>query len=128
MSREVVESSGAPKAVGPYSQAVRAGGLVFCSGQIPVDPATGAMVQGSVARATERCLLNLDAVLRAAGARLEDAVQVTVYLADMADFAEMNAACARFFPSEPPARACVGAASLPKGARIEIAAVAVRRE
>jgi len=125
--RQAVSSDGAPKAVGPYSQAVRAGGFIYCSGQLPVDPATGELVPGGVGEATERCLLNLAAILAAAGAGLADAVQVTVYLADMAQFASMNAAYAGFFPAEagPPARATVGVASLPKGAPVEIALVAL---
>jgi 2-iminobutanoate/2-iminopropanoate deaminase len=128
VSREIVNSPEAPKAAGPYSQAVCAGGLIFCSGQIPIEPGTGALAQATAAEAVERCLLNLAAVLRAARARLEDAVQVTLYLADMADFAEANEAYTRFFPSGPPARICVGVSSLPKGARVEIAAIAARAE
>ena len=124
-AKGVVSSADAPAAVGPYSQAARAGGFVFCSGQIPLDPATGELVTESVAAATERCLLNLKAVLAAADAGLEDVVQVTVFMTDLGRFAEMNEAYADFFPDDPPARMAVGVASLPRGAAVEIAATAV---
>lgn len=122
---EVVATAAAPAAVGPYSQAVRAGGLVFCAGQIPLDPATGALVEGDVAAQTERVLENLKAVLQAAGSGLERVVKTTVFLQDMADFAAMNEVYARYFPQEPPARAAVQVAALPKGARVEIEAIAL---
>jgi 2-iminobutanoate/2-iminopropanoate deaminase len=124
MSREIVTSASAPKTVGPYSQAVKAGGFVFCSGQIPVHPATGELRTGSVAEATEQCLKNLQAVLAAAGSRLADAVQMTVYLTDMAGFAQMNEAYAKFFPSDPPARVTVAVAALPMGVPVEISCIA----
>ena len=122
--KRIVGTNEAPAAVGPYSQAVEAGGFIFCSGSIPLDPETGEIVSDSVGEATERCLLNLQAVLRAAGAELSDIVQVTVYMTDLRRFEEMNAAYATLFPEDPPARVTVGVAALPKGAMIEIAAVA----
>lgn len=124
MTREVISTDAAPAAVGPYSQAVKAGGFVFCSGQISLDPATGELVADSIENATERCLLNLQAALRAAGAELADAVKVTVYMTDLSQFARMNAAYERFFPENPPARACVEVAALPKAAPVEIDVVA----
>ncbi|MHC4505055.1 MAG: Rid family detoxifying hydrolase [Planctomycetota bacterium] len=127
MTREIVSASGAPSAVGPYSQAVRAGGFVFCSGQIPLDPATGELRAGSIEEATERCILNLQEVLRAAGSELADAVQVTVYVTDMSLFSRLNAVYERFFPADPPSRACVEVSGLPKGAPVEIALVARER-
>lgn len=126
MTREIVSAPGAPAAVGPYSQAVRSGDLVFCSGQIPLDPATGELVAGSIEEATERCLLSLREVLRAAGSELSDAVQVTVYMTDLSLFGRMNAVYERFFPDDPPSRACVEVSALPKGAPVEIALVARR--
>ncbi len=124
--KRIVGTSEAPAAVGPYSQAVEAGGFIFCSGQIPLDPETGEIVTDSVGEATKRCLLNLQAVLRAAGADFSDVVQVTVYLADLRRFEEMNQTYARFFTDDPPARVTVGVAALPRGASVEIAAVAAR--
>jgi 2-iminobutanoate/2-iminopropanoate deaminase len=132
MPREIVSTNQAPKAIGPYSQAVAvdlipaAGGrLVFCSGQIPLDPVSGEMIgAGDVRAQTERVLQNLDAVLRAGGASLAAVVKTTIYLADLQDFGAVNEVYARYFPSEPPARATVQAAGLPKGALIEIEAIA----
>jgi len=131
MPREIV-SNQAPKAIGPYSQAVAvdmtpaAGGrLIFCSGQIPLDPVSGEMVgAGDVRVQTERVLQNLDAVLRAGGASLAAVVKTTIYLADLQDFGAVNEVYGRFFPKEPPARATVQAAGLPKGALVEIDAIA----
>ncbi len=125
--KRIIGTSEAPAAVGPYSQAVEAGGFIFCSGQIPLDPETGEIVTDSVGEATKRCLLNLRAVLRAAGVDFSDVVQVTVYMADLRRFEEMNAAYGRFFTDDPPARVTVGVAALPRGAPVEIAAVAARR-
>jgi 2-iminobutanoate/2-iminopropanoate deaminase len=125
--RRRVATEGAPGAIGPYSQAIEAGGLVFASGQIPIDPKTGEFVVGGVAEETEQVLKNLSEVLRAAGCGLEDVVKTTVFLADMDDFAEMNGAYGRFFQSDPPARSTVQAARLPRDARVEIDAIAVRK-
>ncbi|HZW37571.1 MAG: RidA family protein [Deltaproteobacteria bacterium] len=122
--RETVATAAAPGAIGPYSQAVRSGGFLFCSGQIPLDPGTGKMVEGGIEEQTERVLRNLEAVLAAGGASLEKVVKTTVYLADLGDFPAMNAVYGKFFPSLPPARATVQAAKLPAGARVEIDAIA----
>jgi 2-iminobutanoate/2-iminopropanoate deaminase len=121
--RETVTALGAPAAVGPYSHAVKAGGLLFCSGQIPLDPETNELVGGSAADQARRCLQNLQAVAAAAGATLADAVKLTVYLTDMASFAEVNAAYETFFEADPPARVAFAAAGLPKGADVEIDAI-----
>ncbi|HEY6001024.1 MAG TPA: RidA family protein [bacterium] len=123
--RQVVSTGGAPAAIGPYSQAVRAGGFVFVSGQIPLDPASGEMVAGGAAAQAERALLSLQAVLEAAGSGLARVVKTTIFLTDLADFAAVNAVYARFFPVEPPARATVQVAALPRGAAVEIEAVAL---
>lgn len=123
MTRTAIRSSGAPAAVGPYSQAVRSGGLLFVSGQIPLDPATGRLVAGDVAAQTHRVLQSLDAVVRAAGATLGDVVKTTVYLADMNDFAAMNRVYATYFADPAPARAAVQAARLPLDAQVEIDAI-----
>jgi len=119
-----VFSPDAPAPIGPYSQAIRSGGELFCSGQIPLDPATGALVEGDVAAQTERVLHNLGAVLRAAGYDFADVVKTTIYLIDMNDFTAVNAVYERFFGESKPARSTVAVAALPKGARIEIDAIA----
>ncbi len=124
--KRTVSTPNAPEAIGPYSQAVIAGNLVFCSGQIPLDPATGALVEGDIAAQTRRVLENLRAVLEAAGSGLDRVVKTTVFLADLADFQGMNAVYAEYFGGDPPARAAVQVAALPKGARVEIEAVALR--
>jgi 2-iminobutanoate/2-iminopropanoate deaminase len=121
--REVITAIDAPAAIGPYSHAVRAGGLLFCSGQIPLDPASGELVGTTAGEQARQCLTNLGAVVAAAGAELADAVQVTVYLTDMSVFAEVNDVYATFFETEPPARVAIGVAALPKGAQVEVAAV-----
>ena len=121
--RETVTAVGAPAAVGPYSHAVKSNGLLFCSGQIPLDPESGELVGESAAEQAVKCLENLQAVAAAGGATLADAVRCTVYLLEMGDFAEVNAAYEEFFPSEPPARVAFGVAALPKNARVEIDAV-----
>ena len=121
---DIVGTEQAPRPVGPYSQAVRAGGWVFVSGQIPLDPATGKLEEGGAAAQAERALRNLAAVLAAAGCRPADVRKTTIYLADLNDFAEVNEVYARFFAAPYPARAVVGVASLPKGAAVEIEAVA----
>ena len=121
--RETLTAPGAPQAVGPYSHAVKAGNLLFCSGQTPLDPGTGKLVEGSVGAQTVQCLENLAIVCRAAGVTLADAVRMGVYVTDMSTFAEVNEAYASFFPQEPPARSTIGVASLPLGAAVEIDAV-----
>jgi len=126
--RERIQTDKAPAAIGPYSQAIRAGGFVFVSGQIPIDPATGEFVKGGVAEQTERVLKNLAAVLEAAGSSLNQIVKTTVFLADMKEFAQMNEVYATFFAGAPPARATVAAAGLPREARVEIEAVALVSE
>jgi 2-iminobutanoate/2-iminopropanoate deaminase len=124
--RRVVATPGAPAAIGPYSQGIVAGGFVFTAGQIALDPASGALAGGGdVTKETEQVLRNLAAVLEAAGSGLDRVVRCDVFLADLADFAAMNAVYARAFPKEPPARVTVEAARLPKDARVEIAAVAL---
>lgn len=125
MRKETVTTDAAPGAIGPYSQAIKAGGMVFCSGQIPIDPATGNFVSEAVAEQTEQVLKNLSAVLRAAGTGLENVVKTTVFLADMDDFAEMNEVYARYFADNKPARATVQAARLPRDARVEIDCIAL---
>jgi 2-iminobutanoate/2-iminopropanoate deaminase len=122
--REVISSSEAPAAIGPYSQAIRAGGFLFVSGQIPLDPATGTLVDGGIAEQTHRVLKNLDAILRAAGTSFNTVVKTTVYLADMSEFAAMNAIYAEYVPTPAPARATVQAARLPRDVRVEIDVVA----
>ena len=124
MAKMVVQTSQAPEAVGAYSQAISANGLVFCSGQVAIDPETGELVQGSVADQTGRALENLSLVLEAAGTALPHVLKVTAYLADMNDFPEFNEAYARFFSNDPPARATIGVSGLPKGALVEIECVA----
>ena len=121
--REIVKAHGAPAAIGPYSHAVRAGGLLFCSGQIPLDPATGELAGSEPAEQARRCLENLDAVCAAAGATLQDAVRITIYMTGLAAFGEVNEVYATFFGDDPPARVTVGVAQLPKGAQVEIDAV-----
>jgi len=123
--RQAVSTSQAPEAIGPYSQGVRMGNLLFLSGQIPLDPATGALVEGDIATQTRRIFRNLGAVLEAAGASFANVARTTVYLADMADFAAMNEVYATFFDSPAPARSTVQAAGLPKNARVEIDVIAV---
>ncbi|HEY3960845.1 MAG TPA: Rid family detoxifying hydrolase [Solirubrobacteraceae bacterium] len=123
VDREIVEAPGAPAAVGPYSHAVRVDGLLFCSGQIPLDPVTGELVGVTPGEQARRCLENLRAVCVAAGTALERAVRVTVYMTDLAAFAEVNEVYAAFFATEAPARVTIGVAQLPKGAQVEIDAV-----
>lgn len=122
--RQAIATAAAPKAIGPYSQAVRAGSLVFVSGQIPLDPDTGAMVDGDIAVQTHRVFANLAAILDAAGASFDHVVRTTVYLADMNDFAVVNEIYGTYFTSPAPARATVQAARLPKDARVEIDVIA----
>lgn len=122
---EIISTENAPGAIGPYSQAIKAGNIVFCSGQIPIDPATGDFVSGGVAEQTEQVLINLKAVLYAAGASFGNVVKTTVFLADMGEFAAMNEVYARHFGDNKPARATVQAAKLPRDARVEIDCIAI---
>lgn len=121
---KTVHSDGAPAAIGPYSQAIRSGGLLFCSGQIPLDPKTGKMVEGGIEPQTERVLENLSAVLAAGGSSPGKVVKTTVYLTDLGDFPAMNRVYGKYFPVDPPARATVQVGKLPAGALVEIDAVA----
>ncbi len=123
--KEVVATSGAPKAIGPYSQAIRANGLIFCSGQIALDPATNQLIGGDVVAQTDRVLKNLTAVLQQAGSSLDKAVKTTVFLKSMGDFAAMNETYAKYFTSNPPARSTVEAARLPKDVLVEIDVIAL---
>jgi 2-iminobutanoate/2-iminopropanoate deaminase len=123
--KEIIATDRAPRAIGPYSQAVRAGNLIFASGQIPIDPATGEFVTGGIAEQTEQVLRNLTAVFEAANVGLAQIVKTTVFLLDMNDFTPMNEVYGRFFGTNPPARATVQAARLPRDARVEIEAIAV---
>ncbi len=123
-SREIVDSAQAPRAIGPYSQAVRHGELLFCSGQIPLDPASGELVGATAGEQARRCLENLSAVCAAADATLADALRLTIYMTDLGAFAEVNEIYASFFAAAgPPARVTVGVAALPKGAQVEIDAI-----
>jgi len=124
--RHVVSTDGAPKAIGPYSQGIDTGSLVFVSGQIALDPATGQMSQAGVAEQTERVLKNVEAILKASGLSMNHVVKTTVYLIDLGEFGAMNEVYARYFPKDHPARATVQVAALPKGARVEIDAIASR--
>jgi 2-iminobutanoate/2-iminopropanoate deaminase len=122
--RQAVSTPSAPAAIGPYSQAIKTGSLLFVSGQIPIDPATGNLVDGDIAAQTHRVFQNIAGILTAAGATLDDVVRTTVYLADMNDFAAMNAVYATYFSSPAPARATVQAARLPRDSRVEIDVIA----
>ena len=123
--KQTIKTEDAPGAIGPYSQAIVAGGFVFLSGQIPLDPATGQFVEGGIAEQTEQVLRNLSKVLEAAGTSLARVVKTTVFLADMGDFAAMNEVYGRFFVENPPARSTVEAARLPRDARVEIDLIAL---
>jgi 2-iminobutanoate/2-iminopropanoate deaminase len=123
--KQVITTDAGPKAIGPYSQGVKAGGFVFLSGQIPLDPASNQIISGGIAEQTERVLQNLEAILQAAGSSLQQAVKTTVYLKSMEDFPAMNQVYAKFFPAEPPARATVEVARLPKDVLVEIDVVAL---
>lgn len=126
--KQIIATDRAPQAIGPYSQAVRVGNLVFASGQIPIDPNTGEFVPGGIAEQTEQVLRNLTAVFEAAGLGLSKVIKTTVFLADMNDFTAMNEVYGRFFAEQPPARATVQAAGLPRDARVEIEAIAAVSE
>lgn len=123
--KDVVATAGAPKAIGPYSQAIRANGFVFCSGQIALDPATNQLIQGDVVAQTDRVLKNLTAVLQQAGTSLDKAVKTTVFLKSMGDFAAMNETYGKYFTSNPPARSTVEVARLPKDVLVEIDVIAI---
>jgi len=124
VAKETVSTTRAPEAIGPYSQAIRSGAYVFCSGQVALDPETGELVEGSVADQTRKAMDSLEAVLEAAGVGFDSVVKVTAYLTDINDFPEFNDVYGSYFGSDPPARATVGVASLPKGARVEVECVA----
>lgn len=126
MTRQAVSTSGAPAAIGPYSQGIEADGFVFCSGQIGLDPATGELVGGGVEAQAERALRNLSAVLDAAGLTMADVVKTTLFLADIGDFAAVNAVYARHMPDPPPARSTFAVGALPKGGLVEVEAIARR--
>lgn len=123
--RQVIATNGAPKAIGPYSQAIRANGFIFVSGQTPIDPATQQLISGSIGEQTERVLRNIEAILQQAGSSMAKIVRCGVFLKDMNDFAAMNEVYAKFFPSDPPARSTVQAARLPKDCQVEIDAIAL---
>ena len=125
--RTRISTTDAPAAIGPYSQAIAAGDLIFCSGQVALDPATGELGDDDVRAQTRRALENLSAVLSAGGATLGDVVKTTVFLVNMGDFAAMNEVYGEFFTSEPPARSTIAVAALPRGARVEVEAIALRR-
>ena len=126
MQRERVSTNGAPAAIGPYSQAIASGQLVFASGQVAMEPASGQLVEGDVQVQTKRVLENLSAVLLAAGSSLGQVVKTTVFLTTMDDFASMNEVYAGFFSSDPPARSTIAVVALPKGALVEIEAIGIR--
>jgi len=126
MERKIVLTKAAPAPIGPYSQAVEAGDLIFCSGQIPLDPTTGALVTGDIVAQAERVLANLEAVLAAAGSSLSKTVKLTVYLTKMGDFGALNEVLSRKFPKDPPARAVVEVSALPKGAGLEMDLIALK--
>jgi 2-iminobutanoate/2-iminopropanoate deaminase len=127
MANQIISTEQAPKAIGPYSQAVVAGNLVFTSGQIPLDPKTQQLVDGDIKAQTERVMQNLAAVLEAAGVGFSDVVKASIFVADLADFAAVNEIYGKRFPANPPARSTVQVAALPKGARVEIDLVAIKR-
>ena len=123
--REVVKTDSAPSAIGPYSQGIRAAGLLFVSGQIPLDPATGEMVSGDIAAQVRRVLENLKGILQAGGSGLDRVLRITVYLSDLGEFPQMNEVYREYFADRPPARSTIGVAALPRGARVEIDAIAL---
>lgn len=126
MARDVIHSEKAPKAIGPYSQAIRTGNTVYLSGQIPLDPATGELVPGDVSAQTQQVMNNLEAVLAAAGCTFANVVRCGIFLTDLGDFGKVNEIYGRYFPQNPPARATVQVAALPRGARVEIDCIAVQ--
>lgn len=126
--KQVISTEKAPRAIGPYSAAIRAGDMIFTAGQIPIDPATGEVVSGGIEAEARQALTNLQYVLEAAGASLKDVVKTTVFLAEMEDFPKLNAVYAEFFSEKPPARSTVAVKTLPKGVRVEVEAIAVLTE
>lgn len=124
--KQILNTKNAPAAIGPYAQGTCAGGMVFVSGQLPIDPATGALETGSIGDQTRRSMENIIAILAEAGCTLQDVVKTTIFLRDLNDFAAVNEAYAAYFPANPPARACVQVARLPKDANVEIEAIAVK--
>lgn len=120
MLKKQIQTNAAPAAIGPYSQAIEAGGFIFYSGQIPLDPGSGAIVEGGIAEQTRQVMANMAAVLKASGREFKHVVKTTIYLTDLSDFATVNEIYGEFFPHEPPARACVQVAALPKGSGVEI--------
>jgi 2-iminobutanoate/2-iminopropanoate deaminase len=125
MNRNVIHTDKAPKAIGPYSQAIRVGDFIYTAGQVPIVPATGDLIAGDIEAQTRQALNNLKAVLEAAGSGLDKVVKTTVFMTNLGDFARMNGVYAEFFPSQPPARSTVQVAALPKGAMVEIECVAI---
>jgi len=128
MKLQPIATENAPAAIGPYSQAIRFGNMLFCSGQIPLDPLTGEVVAGDISVQTERVMANIAAVLKASGAGFDDVIKTTVFLVDMADFAAMNGVYARYFENHKPARSTVAVKSLPRGVQVEIEVLAALRE
>jgi 2-iminobutanoate/2-iminopropanoate deaminase len=126
-TKQPISTTSAPAAIGPYSQAIKAGGMVFLSGQIPLDPATGQMVEGEIAAQTERVMKNLGAVLEAAGCSFDDVVRTTIFLVNLGDFQVVNETYGRYFKGVPPARATVQVAALPRGSKVEIDAIALAK-
>lgn len=124
MSKQTIRPAGAPAAVGPYSPAVVVGDLVFCSGQIPLDPASGQLVEGDIVAQTDQVMKNMGVVLEASGASFARVVKTTIFLVDLADFARVNETYGKYFPKDPPARSTIQVGALPKGARVEIEAIA----
>jgi 2-iminobutanoate/2-iminopropanoate deaminase len=125
MDRRLIATDNAPQAIGPYSQAIRSGEMIFCAGQVALDPATGKLVEGGIEEQTRRALQNLSAVLEAAGSSLSRIVKTTVFMVNLDDFKTMNQVYAEFFPSAPPARSTIQVARLPAGALVEIEAIAI---
>ena len=124
MTKAIIQAPGAPKAIGPYSTGVRVADLLFCSGQIAMDPATGDLIEGDAVAQTHQIMRNLSAVLEAAGAKFDNVVKTTLFLVDLNDFPRINEAYGKYFPSGPPARSTIQVSALPKGARVEIEAIA----
>jgi 2-iminobutanoate/2-iminopropanoate deaminase len=127
LKKSTIQTDQAPKAIGPYSQAIRAGDFVFCSGQIPLDPKSGEMVPGGIAAQTRQVMNNLEAVLKAAGCDFSTVVKTTIFLADLKDFSAVNEAYGEYFKGDPPARATIQVAGLPRGSLLEIEAVALAK-